>query len=335
MLAAEISVESPDFGHLEPIVDATVSELERAGVAEKPKVAVADAGYWHQEQMDSLAAAGIHVVIPPDAGKRKGARPGWQGGHRNRGIRSRAFTAGAQDELDVRRAPRPRRGCRSTRPTTVAAASSPPRLQPRPPPRSGGARRPQSAVGGALPALARERHGRSRSSRSTPTRPTAKRSTNELPWAWIVGDHFHLVRGANSAVDSVRRARQREAGSRRPKGARRSGQWARWRPELYAAATACSMPGTTTRAAAALSTVRARSRGSRGVGAQGGLRQVHRAPDRYDATPTLALGSRHGARERPRDVPINCGGWMPRGPESQASLPARRTSVTQNGKLSS
>jgi hypothetical protein len=45
VLAAEISVESPDFGHLEPIVDATVSELERAGVAEKPKVAVADAGY--------------------------------------------------------------------------------------------------------------------------------------------------------------------------------------------------------------------------------------------------------------------------------------------------
>ena len=62
MLAAEISVESPDFGHLEPIVDATVSELERAGVAEKPKVAVADAGYWHHEQMDSLAAAGIQVV---------------------------------------------------------------------------------------------------------------------------------------------------------------------------------------------------------------------------------------------------------------------------------
>jgi hypothetical protein len=80
VLAAEISVESPDFGHLEPIVDATVSELEWAGVAEKPKVAVADAGYWHHEQMDSLAAGGIQVLIPPDAGKRKGDRPGWQGG---------------------------------------------------------------------------------------------------------------------------------------------------------------------------------------------------------------------------------------------------------------
>jgi transposase len=38
VLAAEISVESPDFGHLEPMVDATVCELQRAGVAAKPKV---------------------------------------------------------------------------------------------------------------------------------------------------------------------------------------------------------------------------------------------------------------------------------------------------------
>ena len=80
VLAAEISVDSPDFGHLEPMVNATVAELQRAGVAEQPEVAVADAGYWHHEQMDSLAADGIQVLIPPDAKKRKGARPGWQGG---------------------------------------------------------------------------------------------------------------------------------------------------------------------------------------------------------------------------------------------------------------
>jgi transposase len=79
VLAAEISVDSPDFGHLEPMVDATVAELKRACVAEQPKVAVADAGYWHHEQIDSLAANGIAVLIPPDANKRKGARPGWQG----------------------------------------------------------------------------------------------------------------------------------------------------------------------------------------------------------------------------------------------------------------
>jgi transposase len=80
VLAAEISVDSPDFGQLEPMVDATASELERAGVTASPEVVVADAGYWHHEQMDSLAAGGIQVLIPPDAGKRKGVRPGWQGG---------------------------------------------------------------------------------------------------------------------------------------------------------------------------------------------------------------------------------------------------------------
>jgi len=62
------------------MVDATASELERAGVADSLEVVVADAGYWHHEQIDGLAAAGIQVLIPPDAGKRKGARPGWQGG---------------------------------------------------------------------------------------------------------------------------------------------------------------------------------------------------------------------------------------------------------------
>jgi transposase len=80
VLAAEISVDSPDFGQLEPMVNATVTELARAGVSDSPEVVVADAGYWHHEQMDSLAASGVQVLIPPDAGKRKRARPGWRGG---------------------------------------------------------------------------------------------------------------------------------------------------------------------------------------------------------------------------------------------------------------
>jgi transposase len=54
-----------------------------------------------------------------------------------------------------------------------------------------------------------------------------------LPHARIVCDHFHLVRGANTALDAVRRERQREAKAKRPKGVRRSGQHAAWRPELY------------------------------------------------------------------------------------------------------
>jgi transposase len=56
-----------------------------------------------------------------------------------------------------------------------------------------------------------------------------------LPDARIVCDHFHLVRGANTALDAVRRERQRQAKAPRPKGVRRSGQHAAWRPELYRA----------------------------------------------------------------------------------------------------
>jgi transposase len=56
-----------------------------------------------------------------------------------------------------------------------------------------------------------------------------------LPHARIVCDRFHLVRGANTALDAVRRERQRHARARRPKGVRRSGQHAAWRPELYRA----------------------------------------------------------------------------------------------------
>jgi DDE family transposase len=41
---------------------------------------LADAGYWHQVQMQALAGDGVTVLIPPDAGKRQGTRPGWNGG---------------------------------------------------------------------------------------------------------------------------------------------------------------------------------------------------------------------------------------------------------------
>jgi hypothetical protein len=43
-------------------------------------VLLADAGYWHQRQMENIIDRGIQVLIPPDASKRKGTRPGWDGG---------------------------------------------------------------------------------------------------------------------------------------------------------------------------------------------------------------------------------------------------------------
>jgi Transposase DDE domain len=79
IVAAEVTVDSPDFGHLEPMVDATARELARAG-AESPAVVIADAGYWHKRQMENVVCRGIQVLIPPDSGLRKSARPGSDGG---------------------------------------------------------------------------------------------------------------------------------------------------------------------------------------------------------------------------------------------------------------
>jgi hypothetical protein len=80
VLAAEVTVSSPDFGQLQPMVQATRRELEAIGVTEAPGVAVADTGYWHEDQIDNVVSNGTQVLIPPDAGKRDTPRPGWQGG---------------------------------------------------------------------------------------------------------------------------------------------------------------------------------------------------------------------------------------------------------------
>jgi hypothetical protein len=80
VIAAEVTVDPGDFGYLEPIVDAAQRELEQAGVRDTPAVLLADAGYWHQRQMENIIDRGIQVLIPPDAGNRKGTRPGWDGG---------------------------------------------------------------------------------------------------------------------------------------------------------------------------------------------------------------------------------------------------------------
>ena len=80
IVAAEVTTSSPDFGQLEPMLHAARTELERAGIETPPQVVLADAGYWHQAQMDELAAAGTTVLIPPDADSRSGQRPDWNTG---------------------------------------------------------------------------------------------------------------------------------------------------------------------------------------------------------------------------------------------------------------
>ena len=81
VLAAEVTNNTADFGQLAPMVEATLAELNNAGVDERPQVAVADAGFWNEQHIDKVVAElHVQVLIPPDAGNRKTPRPGWSGG---------------------------------------------------------------------------------------------------------------------------------------------------------------------------------------------------------------------------------------------------------------
>ncbi len=80
VVAAEVTLSSPDFGQLEPMIKATQRELRQIGVSDTPGVAVADSGYWHEQQIEQVVNMGTQVLIPPDAGKRDTPRRGWDGG---------------------------------------------------------------------------------------------------------------------------------------------------------------------------------------------------------------------------------------------------------------
>jgi transposase len=80
VLAAEIATVGADFGHLEPMLDAAQQELHAAGVDETPGVLLADAGYWHGEQMGRIVDRGVQVLIPPDTSRKRITRRNWDGG---------------------------------------------------------------------------------------------------------------------------------------------------------------------------------------------------------------------------------------------------------------
>jgi hypothetical protein len=54
--------------------------LEQAGVSDRPGILVADAGYWHKRQMQSIVSDGTQVLIPPDSDLKEKPRAGWTGG---------------------------------------------------------------------------------------------------------------------------------------------------------------------------------------------------------------------------------------------------------------
>ena len=61
------------------MVRATQRELRAADLGD-PAMVVADAGYWHQRQIEAVVSDGIQVLVPPDSGLRNTPRPGWRGG---------------------------------------------------------------------------------------------------------------------------------------------------------------------------------------------------------------------------------------------------------------
>jgi len=58
ILAAEVTNASGDFGQLGPMLAAAREELAAAGITATPGLVLADAGFWHIEQMNEITANG-------------------------------------------------------------------------------------------------------------------------------------------------------------------------------------------------------------------------------------------------------------------------------------
>lgn len=71
IVAAELITGANERNRLEPMAKATERELQKAGVSEKPNLALADAGYYNGPQIGALEGEGIQVLCPPDADSRK------------------------------------------------------------------------------------------------------------------------------------------------------------------------------------------------------------------------------------------------------------------------
>jgi transposase len=67
ILAARVTGVSSDVGQLAPTVQLAGENLARAGIPEPIGEIVADAGYWHTEQVGRLKDQGLRVLVPPRA----------------------------------------------------------------------------------------------------------------------------------------------------------------------------------------------------------------------------------------------------------------------------
>jgi transposase len=79
IVAADVTIGSPDQGQLAPMITAARRELDAAG-AGRPQTVLADAGYWRTADIERLSGDGLTMLVPPDAHTRTEPLPGKRGG---------------------------------------------------------------------------------------------------------------------------------------------------------------------------------------------------------------------------------------------------------------
>ena len=75
VLAAEVLTIAPDFGHLEPMLDAAQRELAAAGVSEGPGCCWPTPATGISSRWNASSIAASEVLDPAGRQQRKGARP--------------------------------------------------------------------------------------------------------------------------------------------------------------------------------------------------------------------------------------------------------------------
>ena len=65
VVATQVTGVASDVAQLAPTVELAVENLARAGIPERIAAVVADAGYWHTEQVGRLQDQGLRVLVPP------------------------------------------------------------------------------------------------------------------------------------------------------------------------------------------------------------------------------------------------------------------------------
>jgi transposase len=74
ILAADLTQRANDSGQLEPMIGAVLTELEQAGIEQRPETVLADGGYWNTAQIAALGHRGLKVIVPTKSATRTKAR---------------------------------------------------------------------------------------------------------------------------------------------------------------------------------------------------------------------------------------------------------------------